>query len=267
MDRSVGAPVTTTAEAPIHLNAAGRRVQVATLGALAVVAVSSFVVAYPGLVWVGVELAALPMAIALVLPLAIDAGMLTAGLAAAVRRSQRRPARLELALLLGLVGVSVIAQITHVVAARDQWSPLMAVGALVAAAAPVTLLMATEAVLRSVLSEAPARRRLVSRRAERQTSEASAARTAPASTATVRTRERGASTAPRPTAGIDLAGMTRDERLAHPEYAAQLRAGASQNELGRRFGISKTTVGGDREALDAQQNSSPSDRVTSELLA
>ncbi|WP_433718643.1 hypothetical protein [Microbacterium laevaniformans] len=236
---------TLTPDAPIHLNAAGRRVQIATLIALAVVALCSFAVAYPGLVWVGVELASLPLAVAVLLPIAIDAGMLTAGLAAAVRRSQRRTARLEFAQLLGLVAVSVVAQITHVIAAQGQWSPLMAVGALVAAAAPVTLLLATEAVLRSVLTEAPTRRRVAPRAAAAQVSASGSTKEVPSPPAKpVR------SAAPQLRSPAD-----RDARLADENYVAAVREliegapGTSQNKVGARFHVSKTTVGKDAEYL------------------
>lgn len=132
--------------------------QLTVLWGLGSLAGLAFTVAYPGLVWAGTELAHLPLVVAYLLPAVIDAGMLTLGLAAAVKRSRRRSARLELGGLTALVIVSVVAQVTHVLTLADGSTLVgVIVGCLLAATPPIALLVAVESALRAVLSE-PTRR-------------------------------------------------------------------------------------------------------------
>jgi len=136
----------------ITLDAGGRRAQLAVVWTTLAVAAAAFAVGMPALVWAG-QAAGLGAAAWLV-PLVVDGGLTVAGLAAAVRHSQRRRAGLETAMLAGLTVLSMAAQAWH---AWQEAAPIVAV--FVAAAAPLTVLASTHAAFRAVLSEPAARGR------------------------------------------------------------------------------------------------------------
>ena len=136
----------------ITLDAGGRRAQLAVVWTTLAVAAAAFAVGMPALVWAG-QAAGLGAAAWLV-PLVVDGGLTVAGLAAAVRHSQRRRAGLETAMLAGLTVLSMAAQAWH---AWQEAAPIVAV--FVAAAAPLTVLASTHAAFRAVLSEPATRGR------------------------------------------------------------------------------------------------------------
>lgn len=91
-------------------------------------------------------------------PVVLDVGLGIAALAAVVARARQEPARLARVLLVGLTSLSVVAQVAHVVLPAHRFDAQTVLGAVIAAAAPLTVLAATE-VLLSLAIAPPVRQR------------------------------------------------------------------------------------------------------------
>lgn len=114
-----------------------------------VVAAALFVVSYQGLAHAAeaIGLHRAPW----VVPLAIDGGILVAGLLAAVKRGQKRKATLELSILWGATFASSAA---NLFAHAERGDGILAV--VVAASAPIFFLAITESIIRTIIQdEAP----------------------------------------------------------------------------------------------------------------
>ncbi len=144
--------------------------RVLTVGALLVALVISaalFVVSYQGLAVAGASIGLNEVVLAgrvydmtWVVPLAIDGGILVAGLLAAVRRGQKRKATLELSILWGATVASSAANLfAHLI----QGDGALAMG--VGSVAPIFFLAITESIIRTVIQDEVAPRK--SRRAKR----------------------------------------------------------------------------------------------------
>lgn len=130
-----------------------RGLAVSALLLAAGVSAALFVVSYQGL-------AAAGDAIGLggarwIVPVALDGGILVAGLLAAVRRGQRRKAHLEVAILWLATIASSAANIAAHMSRGDGW---LAVG--VAASAPWFFLALTESIIRTVVQDEAAERKV-----------------------------------------------------------------------------------------------------------
>jgi len=165
-----------------------------------VVSAALFVVSYQGLAYAG-------EAIGLaqhrwIVPVALDGGILVAGLLAAVRRGQKRGARLEVAILWLATIASSVANVAAHAVRSDGW---LAIG--VASIAPWFFLALTESIIRTVVQDSAPEKK--PRRAQKP---------APAgeSVAAVAPPRPVASIAP----AVDVSGVTEAELLARARALA-----------------------------------------------
>ncbi len=126
-------------------------------------ALAAFVMGARGLAQVGAWAGLVGWQVWLV-PVVLDAGLGVAALAAVVARARQEPARLARTLLVALTSLSVTGQFAHVLLPAAQITAQLVVGAVIAAAAPLTVLASTE-VLLSLAIAPPVRRKTTKPRA------------------------------------------------------------------------------------------------------
>lgn len=154
----------TDSETRITLDAGGRAIQRLVVVATLVVAAGAFAMGVPALVAAG-SAAGLGLT-AWLAPVVVDGGLTTAGLAAAVRRSQGRRSTVETALMAGLTLLSMAVQAIHAWSAGHGTVVDMVAAAAVAAVAPLAVLAATHIALDAVLAEpAKGKRRITASKA------------------------------------------------------------------------------------------------------
>lgn len=174
-----------------------RALSVTALLLAVVVSAALFVVSYQGLAYAG-------EAIGLaqhrwIVPVALDGGILVAGLLAAVRRGQKRGARLEVAILWLATIASSAANVAAHAVRSDGW---LAIG--VASIAPWFFLALTESIIRTVVQDSAPERK--SRRTPKLTStDAPVAAAAPPLASSSKT-----STARKPRAVVTLPTVSGD---------------------------------------------------------
>jgi len=91
-------------------------------------------------------------------PVLLDVGLAIAALASVVARGRQETARLASSFLAGLTALSVLGQVAHVLVPAERIDVTVVVGATIAAAAPLTVLVATEVLLGLAIAP-PVRRR------------------------------------------------------------------------------------------------------------
>lgn len=232
---------TAAPELAVRVDAGSRGLQRLVTASLLIVAAASFWMGAPSLVWIAMELSGAPLAVAVAAPLVIDVGLVVAGLCAASARAQRRPARLEMTLLFFLATSSIVSQSTHVLATASAWTWQVWVGAAFASAAPITLLLTTEAVIRDRLRSAPEPRRRPATRTAAVAPEADTARAAEpvATTAAPKRPARPAGSlvlSPVAEAGYELSPQEAVERVVSgvlTQQAAADACGLSRDAVGR----------------------------------
>lgn len=227
----------------------GHVLRILALFCLVGLALLTFVVAYPGLVYVGLVAVHLPIWAAFALPAVVDLGLATAALGAANRRRQGRRAGLEYSLLILLASTSVVGQVAHVLAVAGA-AQLAWVGVLIASVLPLALLLSVEAVIRNTGADEVQKRARAQRVAAKSPRAPAATQTASAGPPSV-SGERSSRPAP-------IATRTgRDERFTNNAYLTALDEAIadlrSQNSVAFEFSHSRATVQNDVRARKAER--------------
>jgi len=112
-------------------------------------------------------------------PVLLDVGLAIAALASVVARGRQETARLASSFLAGLTALSVLGQVAHVLVPAERIDVTVVVGATIASAAPLTVLVATEVLLGLAIAP-PVRRRARRGSTTGRTAAASAPQASPA---------------------------------------------------------------------------------------
>lgn len=224
------------------LDQAGRGVQVALTVVLMIVAVSAFVLGAIPLISIAQEWAGLPAGVAALLPVVLDAGAVAAALAAIVRHTRGQRATLETALLLLTVVVSVCAQVVHAWQIEGGvWEPRTVIIAAALGSAPVIVLLASHAAIRTLT---PPRQKRA--RGARRTAPAVVQKPALAAQAStpgkVAAKPAAAATKPKPKPPADLPERLGDE--TDLDYAIRLHVehGFGQRKAAELAGTSRSKI-------------------------
>ncbi|WP_431835501.1 DUF2637 domain-containing protein [Cellulomonas sp. Y8] len=191
---------------------------------VALLAIAAFVMGARGLAQVGAWAGLAGWQVWLV-PIVLDIGLGVAALAAVVARARQEPARLARVLLVALTSLSVTGQVAHVLLPAEHVTTQLVVGAVIAAAAPLTVLASTEVLLS--LAIAPPVRRKTSKTT--RATAAATAKTSPERVAAPPTRQASTpaakSTPPAPRPGDDTILALKAEGLSNQAVADQLDIG------------------------------------------
>ncbi|MGO1735851.1 MAG: hypothetical protein ACTHZ9_05965 [Leucobacter sp.] len=224
----------------LSIDQAGRGVQVALTVALMIVAVSAFVLGALPLMSIAKEWAGLPTGVAALLPVVLDAGAVAAALAAIVRHTRGQRATLETALLLLTVVVSVCAQVVHAWQIEGGvWEPRTVIIAAALGSAPVIVLLASHAAIRTLTPPRPKRAR-----GARRTAPAVVQKPAPAAQTSAPVKAAAKSIAapkPRATPPADLPERLTDE--TDLDYAMRLvDLGFGQRKAAEYAGTTRSKI-------------------------
>lgn len=231
---------TTTERPAARLRPDSRPVVLLATWLVGLLALAAFVMGARGLAQVGAWAGLAGWQVWLV-PIVLDIGLGVAALAAVVARARQEPARLARVLLVALTSLSLTGQVAHVLLPAERISPQLIVGAVIAAAAPLTVLASTEVLLS--LAIAPPVRRKASKTSK--TASAGAAATAKAihEKAAVARPTKKAST---PAAKSDMAAP----RPGDTAILALKAEGLSNRAVAERLGIGPSSV---QRAVDRQR--------------
>lgn len=188
---------------------------------MAVVASTAFALGVPGLLWAG-ELAGLPRPLRAGVPVILDGGLAIFGLAAVVRRAQRRPARFAWCAMGALTVASAALQVAHILAVTPNGVG-RTIGATVAATFPLLVLASTHVLLDLVVAPAPTgkrRRAAAAVTASATDTSLAAPRAARAPTKAVRTSAPRATTTP-----VAEIRALAEQGMSHRAIADQLGVG------------------------------------------
>ncbi|GAA1565792.1 hypothetical protein [Leucobacter aridicollis] len=228
----------------LSLDQAGRGVQVALTVALMIVAVSAFVLGALPLISIAKEWAGLPTGVAALLPVVLDAGAVAAALAAIVRHTRGQRATLETALLLLTVVVSVCAQVVHAWQIEGGvWEPRTVIIAAALGSAPVIVLLASHAAIRTLTPPRQKAKRAGRRTAPAAVKPASAAQASASAKAPKPAGAKpGAAPKPRPEPPADLPERLADE--TDLDYAVRLHVehGFGQRKAAELAGTTRSKL-------------------------
>jgi len=223
---------TTTERPAARLQPDSRPVVLLATWLVGLLALAAFVMGARGLAQVGAWAGLAGWQVWLV-PVVLDVGLGVAALAAVVSRARREPARLARTLLVSLTSLSVTGQVAHVLLTTERVTTQLIVGAVIAAAAPLTVLASTEVLLS--LAIAPPVRRKASKTSK--TARAGAAATAKASP------EKAAVARPTKKASTPAAKSATAAPRPGDDAILALRAdGLSFQAIADELGIGKATV-------------------------
>lgn len=203
----------------LSLDQAGRGVQIALTAVLMIVAIAAFVLGALPLISIASDWAGLPVGVAALLPVVLDAGAVAAALAAIVRHARGQRASLEMVLLALTVIVSVAAQVVHAWQIEGgTWEPRTVIIAAALGSAPIIVLLASHAAIRTLTPPRQKRGRVARRPAQ------PAPKPTPAVQASAPVKpavdKPAAAPKPRPVPPVDLPERQRDE--ADLDYAIRL---------------------------------------------
>ncbi|GAA1620948.1 DUF2637 domain-containing protein [Leucobacter chromiireducens] len=229
----------------LSLDHAGRGVQVALTITLMIVAVSAFVLGALPLISIAQEWAGLPTGVAALLPVVLDAGAVAAALAAIVRHTRGQRATLETALLLLTVVVSVCAQVVHAWQIEGGvWEPRTVIIAAALGSAPVIVLLASHAAIRTLTPPRQKRSRSARRNAgaaQKPAPTAAHTSTSGGVAAKPAAPKPAAAAAPKPTPPADLPERLADE--ADLDYAMRLlEHGYGQRKAAELAGTTRSKI-------------------------
>lgn len=220
-----------------------------TVAVLAVLALTAFIVAFPGLAFVATEALRIDVPwIAALLPVLVDAGLMLSGYAAGRLRASGEQARIPFAIMGLLVTISVIGQTGHVWSAHGGRPSLeLVLGLIFAAAIPVVLLLSVEGAIQVLVGKAPKRpaaRRATKPSVSQPTAAAAASRAEP-----VLDRPRAPARSVARTVVPDEAPAarsrpiaTREERFMIAEYVAMLEANVATRDSDGQHGTPSRNV-------------------------
>lgn len=197
---------------------------------LLAVAVSAalFAVSYQGLAYAG-EAIGLASA-SWIVPVALDGGILVAGLLAAVRRGQKRSSRLEISILWLSTVASSAANVAAHASKGDGW---LAIG--VASIAPWAFLALTESIIRTVIQDEVAEKR--PKRAPRAPVAAPSTTTTAQPTVTAKPAESTTArvSTPRPLVAVEPSGTLDDLLTRFDALAADPRTSEPRTDESAAF--------------------------------
>ena len=147
----------------VYLSTETRGLQVAVVVSLLVIALAAFVLGAAALVEIAAVWAGLPLPVALLLPVVLDAGAVAAALASLVRRGRGQRATLEAAVLFLTAGISTAAQVVHAYSLSEgAWTAQAITVAVALGCAPLLTLGASHIAMRALVQDprrkTPARR-------------------------------------------------------------------------------------------------------------
>ncbi len=206
-----------------------RALSITALVLAVAVSAALFAVSYQGLAYAG---AAIGLASASwLVPVALDGGILVAGLLAAVRRGQKRGSRLEVSILWSATFASSASNIAAHASRGDGW---LAVG--VASIAPWFFLALTESIIRTVVQDEVAEKR--SRRSPRASSTISSSEVAVQPAVTVKPIESTTAarvSTPRPLVAVEPSGTLDDLLTRFDALAADPRTSEPRTDESAAF--------------------------------
>jgi len=228
----------TTIERPAaRLQPDSRPVVMLATWLVGLLALAAFVMGARGLAQVGAWAGLAGWQVWLV-PIVLDIGLGVAALAAVVARARQEPARLARVLLVALTSLSVAGQVAHVLLPAERISSQLIVGAVTAAAAPLTVLASTEVLLS--LAIAPPVRRKASKMA--RAGAAATAKASPEKAAVARPTKKASTPAAKSAAAAPRPG---DDKIL-----ALKAEGLSNRAVAERLGIGTSSV---QRAVDRQR--------------
>ena len=231
---------TTTERPAARLQPDSRPVVLLATWLVGLLALAAFVMGARGLAQVGAWAGLVGWQVWLV-PIVLDIGLGVAALAAVVARARQEPARLPRVLLVALTSLSVTGQVAHVLLPAESITTQLIVGAVIAAAAPLTVLASTEALLS--LAIAPPVRRKASKASRAASAGAVAtAEASPGKTAVARRAKKASTPAAK--------SATAAPRPGDATILALKAEGLSNQAVADQLGIGKGTV---QRAVDRQR--------------